>query len=141
MPNFMRSITLWLVVAVVLVVLFQLSQGGFEPNGHDRLDFSDFLNKVNAGDVEKVTIKKTPDAPSSTILGKYKSGERFITFAPEDPGLVDILLKKNVTVSAAPDNSGMRSSHSTMSKKPNTMGTSASTGLVSTSTVFPFKSR
>ena len=43
MPNFMRSITIWLVFGVVLVVLFSLSQGGFEANGHDRLDFSDFL--------------------------------------------------------------------------------------------------
>ena len=51
MPNFMRSITIWLIFGVVLIVLFNLSQGGLESNGHDRLDFSDFLAKVNAGEV------------------------------------------------------------------------------------------
>jgi cell division protease FtsH len=108
MPNFMRSITIWLIVAVVLIVLFNLSQGGFEPNGHDRLDFSDFLAKVNAGEVAGVRIKKTPDAPSTTIVGQYaNNGEHFITYAPEDPNLVETLLQKKVKVSAAPDNSGM----------------------------------
>ncbi len=108
MPNFMRSITIWLIVGVVLVVLYSLSQNGLESNGRDRLDFSDFLARVNAGDVAAVKIKKTQDAPSTTIVGQYtSSGEHFITYAPEDPGLVDLLLAKKVKISAAPDNSGV----------------------------------
>ena len=66
------------------------------------------MAKVNLGEVAGVRIKKTPESPSITIIGTYaNTGERFITYAPEYPGLVDALQAKKVKISAAPDNSGV----------------------------------
>ncbi len=108
MPNFTRNLSIWLIVGVVLVVLFTIFQNGMDTGGHDRLAFSDFIAKVNTGEVADVMIKKSPDAPSTTIIGHYTgNGERFVTYAPEYPGLVDVLSQKKVKIYAAPDNSGM----------------------------------
>jgi cell division protease FtsH len=108
MPNYTRNLTIWAVAGVLLLMLYYVMQGGMEGGGHDRLAFSDFLAKVNSGEVSDVTIKKTPDAPSTTITGHYTgNGERFVSFAPEYPGLVDALARKKVKIYAAPDSSGV----------------------------------
>ena len=108
MPKITRNIVIWLIVFLLLLVMFNMFEGGAEVSNHERLAFSDFVTKVDAGEVADVIIKKTPDSPSTTIIGHYvANNERFITYAPEDPGLVDSLLKKKVRISAAPDNSGM----------------------------------
>jgi cell division protease FtsH len=66
------------------------------------------MAKVNAGEVADVMIRKSPESPSTTITGHYlANNERFVTYAPEDPNLVETLLQKKVRISAAPDNSGM----------------------------------
>jgi cell division protease FtsH len=106
MPNITRNVTIWLIVGVVLIVMFNIFQGGMETRS--KLSFSDFVTKVDAGEVSDVTIKKSPDAPSTTITGHYSgSSEPFVTYAPDYPGLVDMLQQKKVKISAAPDNSGM----------------------------------
>ncbi len=108
MPKITRNIVIWLVVFLLLLVMFNMFEGGTEVNSHERLAFSDFIAKVDAGEVADVIIKKAPDSPSTTILGHYTTNnERFITYAPEDPNLVETLLKKKIRISATPDNSGM----------------------------------
>ncbi len=106
MPKFTRNIAVWMIVFILLMVIVNVFQGGMENGAHERLAFSDFMAKVNAGEIADVTIKKMPDSPSTTITGHYTVGsERFVTYAPEAPSLVDTLLQKKVRVSAAPDNS------------------------------------
>jgi cell division protease FtsH len=108
MPHLTRNLTIWLIIAVVLLVLFNIFQGGMETGSRDRLAFSDFIIKVNAGEVADVMIKKAQDAPSTTITGHFTgNGERFVTYAPEYPGLVEVLSQKKVKISAVPDNTGM----------------------------------
>lgn len=108
MPNFSRNLTLWMVIGAVVLFVALLFQGGNDSGTRDRLTFTDFLEKVNAGQVADVIIKKTPDAPSTTIAGHYiGSGERFVTYAPEYPQLVELLTQKKVKVSAMPESSGV----------------------------------
>jgi cell division protease FtsH len=86
---------LWLVLALVFLVIFSVfsKQHGREPE----IVFSEFMGSVERGEVQEVVIQ------GSNIQGKYKSGERFRTFAPNDPELVKSLRAKNVKIAAKPE--------------------------------------
>jgi cell division protease FtsH len=59
--------------------------------------FSEFMAGVERGDIREVVIQ------GQNIQGKYKNGEQFRTFAPDDPELVKSLRHKNVTIAAKPE--------------------------------------
>jgi cell division protease FtsH len=59
--------------------------------------FGEFIASVERGDVREVTIQ------GPNIQGKYKNGEQFRTFAPEDPDLVKLLRNGNVKITAKPE--------------------------------------
>jgi cell division protease FtsH len=61
------------------------------------IPFSDFFAAVDKGEVEEVTIQ------GQNVRGKFHSGERFKTFAPEDPELVPLLRSKDVKIIAKPE--------------------------------------
>ncbi|MCK6554633.1 ATP-dependent zinc metalloprotease FtsH [Candidatus Binatia bacterium] len=90
-----RNIALWLVLGLMFLLLFNLfnKQQSKEPE----VVFSDFLSSVEKGDVTEVTIQ------GQNIRGKYQNGERFKTYAPEDPGLVQLLRDKAVKIAAKPE--------------------------------------
>ena len=90
-----KHIALWLVLALVFLVIFSVfsKQHGREPE----IVFSEFMGSVERGEVQEVVIQ------GSNIQGKYKSGERFRTFAPNDPELVKSLRAKNVKIAAKPE--------------------------------------
>jgi cell division protease FtsH len=56
--------------------------------------FSEFMGGVERGDVREVVIQ------GHHIQGKYKNGEQFRTFAPDDPELVKSLRDKDVKIAA-----------------------------------------
>ena len=58
--------------------------------------FSDFTAAAERGDIQAVVIQ------GQNIQGKYKNGEVFRTFAPDDPDLVKSLRDKNVKIAAKP---------------------------------------
>ncbi|HSF58034.1 MAG TPA: ATP-dependent zinc metalloprotease FtsH [Candidatus Binatia bacterium] len=90
-----KHIALWLVLALVFLVIFSVfsKQHGREPE----IVFSDFMSAVERGEVQEVVIQ------GHNIQGKYKNGERFRTFAPNDPELVKSLREKNVKIAAKPE--------------------------------------
>ena len=90
-----KHIALWLVLALVFLVIFSVfsKQHGREPE----IVFSDFMGSVDRGEVQEVVIQ------GHNIQGKYKNGERFRTFAPNDPELVKSLREKNVKIAAKPE--------------------------------------
>src|SRR5947209_11886331 len=55
------------------------------------------MGSVDRGDVQEVVIQ------GHNIQGKYKNGERFRTFAPNDPELVKSLRDKRVKIAAKPE--------------------------------------
>ena len=59
--------------------------------------FSEFMAAVERGDVQEVVIQ------GHNIEGKYKNGESFRTFEPDDPELVKSLRVKQVKIAAKPD--------------------------------------
>ena len=90
-----KHIALWLVLVLVFLVIFSIfsKQHSREPE----IVFSEFMGSVDRGDVQEVVIQ------GHNIQGKYKNGERFRTFAPNDPELVKSLRDKRVKIAAKPE--------------------------------------
>jgi cell division protease FtsH len=90
-----KHIALWLVLALVFFVIFSVFSKQYrrEPE----VIFSEFMGAVERGDVREVVIQ------GNDIQGKYKNGEQFRTFAPDDPELVKTLREKQVQIAAKPE--------------------------------------
>ena len=90
-----KRIALWLVLTLVLFGIFSIFNKQYrrEPE----IVFSEFLGSVERGDVREVVIQ------GQHIQGKYKNGEQFRTFAPDDPELVKSLRAKGVKIAAKPE--------------------------------------
>ena len=95
MSSSSKHIALWLVLALVFVVIFSVFNKQYrrEPE----IIFSEFMGGVERGDVQEVVIQ------GHHIQGKYKNGEQFRTFEPDDPELVKSLRDKNVKIAAKPE--------------------------------------
>ncbi len=100
MNNFGRNLALWVIVALLLVALFNLFQPSSGPGRTtQQVAYSDFLNEVNAGHVRDVTIQ------GRTVTGQLTDGRSFQTFTPEDPTLVSRLTDRGVRVVARAEES------------------------------------
>lgn len=83
-------------IATSLFVIFQMFPGSSSRHAHAPVAFSQFMNDVNNGKIEEVSIS------GQNILGKMKDGKVFITYAPENTNMVSKMLDKGVTVRASP---------------------------------------
>jgi cell division protease FtsH len=88
-----KNILLWLVIAMVLMSVFN---NFTNPNGNstNEIDYSTFLAEVRKGNVSAVEID------DEIIRGVTHSGESFVTYAPNDPKLVDDLVSNQVDIKA-----------------------------------------
>ncbi len=99
MSNFGRNLALWVIIALLLVVLFNLFQPGVTHNAATQVAYSDFIGEVNGGKVRDVVIQ------GRTVSGQLTDGRTFQTYTPEDPSLVQRLTDKGVRVIAKPEES------------------------------------
>jgi cell division protease FtsH len=99
MSNFGRNLALWVIIALLLVVLFNLFQPGTNHTNSTQIAYSDFITEVNSGRVRDVVIQ------GRTVSGQLNDGRTFQTYTPEDPALVKTLTDKNVRVIAKPEDS------------------------------------
>ena len=93
MPPFLKNIVLWIVIAMVLMSVFN----SFSPQGmrtSNEVDYTTFLEEISAGGVESVVITE------DQIHGKTKDGAEFTTMSPGDPELVNQLYKYGVRIKA-----------------------------------------
>src|SRR5262245_55339417 len=101
MTSNFRNLAIWVVIALLLVALFNLFQGGPGRGGQgEEISYSDFLAGVESGSIAEVTIQK------HKIKGSYRDkSAKFWTNTP-DPAfhsaLVERLDKKGVKISAKP---------------------------------------
>jgi cell division protease FtsH len=100
MSNFGRNLALWVIIALLLVVLFNLFQPGSNHTAATQVAYSDFINEVNGGRVRDVVIQ------GRTVSGQLTDGRTFQTYTPEDSTLVQRLTDKGVRVIAKPDDDG-----------------------------------
>jgi cell division protease FtsH len=101
MSNFGRNLALWVIIAVLLVVLFDLFQPGSGQRGAQAVAYSDFVADMNNGHIRNVTIT------GHTVTGVLTDGHAFQTYTPDDPTLAQRLTDKGVTVVAKPDDEGV----------------------------------
>lgn len=89
-----KNLMLWMIIAAVLLMVFQNFS---QPTTAEQLDYSDFVREVQNGQVSDVTIS------GQNIIGRKSSGQVFNTIRPylEDPKLMDDLLSHNVRVKGA----------------------------------------
>jgi cell division protease FtsH len=99
MSNFGRNLALWVIIALLLVVLFNLFQPGATHTAATQVAYSDFINEVNGGRVRDVVIQ------GRTVSGQLTDGRTFQTYTPEDSSLVGRLTDKGVRVIAKPEDS------------------------------------
>ncbi len=95
MNNIVKNIAIWLIVALVLMTVF--NQFGNQRAADGQVVYSQFIDQVKQGQIAKVTID------GRVLRGETNDGRRFTTYAPSDPWLVSDLLKNNVVVEAKPD--------------------------------------
>jgi len=95
LSDMIKNLVLWVVIAVVLMSVF--NNFGTRSNRADSsLSYSQFLDASKAGQVQQVIIDK------NSIRGKMQTGEKFKTYAPNDPHLVDDLIADGVDIKAQP---------------------------------------
>ncbi|WP_421131570.1 ATP-dependent zinc metalloprotease FtsH [Alteromonas sp. A079] len=96
MSDMAKNLILWLVIAVVLMSVFQ----SFSPSDSARAqtDYTTFLKEAEQGNIREVRINN-----SGEIRGTRRSGETFQTFVPYfDDKLVSDLVKNDVRVYGEP---------------------------------------
>ena len=93
MSDLIKNLVIWTVIAVVVLSLFSGING--RNNASDEYNYSEFMQQVQTGQVEEVTIA------GREISGTLKSGQSFITFSPEtdNSALVGELLSSKVKIS------------------------------------------
>ena len=94
MNNFARNLFLWAAISLVMVVLFNLFNQ--PPQPQMRMSYTEFVQSVDKGAVTEVTIQ------GQNIKGRTQDGQRFSSYAPDDPNLVKRLVDKGVQVTAEP---------------------------------------
>lgn len=88
-----KNILIWLTLGLVLAFLFNAFDRQDEAK---KINYSQFINSVNNGEVVSVKIA------GSNITGINSAGETFTTYSPGDLGLMGDLLKNGVAVEATP---------------------------------------
>jgi len=86
-----------MVVALVLMTVFNQFNARQQSSAQVQMDYSQFLDEVRAGHVDKVVIE------GRNLKATTTDGKRITTFAPSDIWLVSDLLKNGVKVEAKPD--------------------------------------
>ena len=94
MNSFYKNLGLWLIIGVVMILLYYLSQQTAPPA--TEIVFSDFLNRVEKGEVAEVVIKL------NQISGVLKDGKKFSTYTTDYPNLVDALREKDIKITVKP---------------------------------------
>ena len=93
----LKNLAMWALIILLSVGLFNMFQDPEKINSNrDKIPFSKFLDEVESGRVVEVEIQ------GNNIKGILADGNRFNTYSPNFPGLVEKLSSKNVSIVASP---------------------------------------
>ena len=94
MNDMAKNIVLWVVIAVVLISVF--NNFGPPQAPARTLSYSEFIEDVRSGVIREVEIK------GRNIRVTTQAGEKFMTYSPGDNGLIGELLNNRVSIQARP---------------------------------------
>jgi cell division protease FtsH len=93
--NLIKNVAIWLVIALVLMTVF--NQFSARQQQNTSMEYSQFIEEVKQGNIAKVTIE------GRVLKGVKSNGSKFTTYSPSDPWLVSDLLKAGVIIEAKPE--------------------------------------
>lgn len=97
MSDMAKNLILWLVIAVVLMSVFQSFSPG--ESARAQTDYTTFLKEASQGNIREVRI----DSEAREIRGTKRSGETFVTYIPYfDDKLISDLVKQDVRILGEP---------------------------------------
>jgi len=100
--NNLRNLFLWIVIALLLVFLFNLFQGQSQRANTQSISYTQFTQQVVSGEVKKVTVQ------GDELSGDLASGQNFTTTVPSnDPTLWPTLKDHGVNVTVKQADDGM----------------------------------
>uniref|UniRef100_UPI0035681830 ATP-dependent metallopeptidase FtsH/Yme1/Tma family protein n=1 Tax=Actibacterium sp. TaxID=1872125 RepID=UPI0035681830 len=91
-----RNIAFWVVLFLLILALFNLFSGGQTTMSSQTLSYTQFLERVDAGEVTAVRL----DGEKALIRGT--DGATYTAIIPQGVDLTDRLVDKNVDISAEP---------------------------------------
>ncbi len=98
--NNSRNMAFWAILILILITLFTFFQDGNSNSGGDKISFSDFMDRVERGDVAEVTID------GEKITGITQGNTRFQTIQPRGADVVEHLRDKKVAINVTPQEQG-----------------------------------
>jgi len=93
--NLSKNIAIWLIIAVILMTVF--NQFGAQRTAQSQMPYSQFIQEVRQQQISKGVIE------GNVLKGERSDGQRFTSYAPNDPWMVSDLLKNGVSVEAKPE--------------------------------------
>jgi cell division protease FtsH len=99
-----RNIAFWVVLFLLILALFNLFSGNQSTMSSRTLSYSDFISRVDSGEVQSVTLD------GERVLVRARDGSQYVTIKPDGEVLTDRLIAKGVEVKAeAQEQSGFLS--------------------------------
>ena len=92
-----KNLAMWAIIVLLTVGLYNMfknPQASFTQKSN--LIFSEFLTEVENGRVVQVEIQ------GNNVNGVLSDGQKFSTYVPNDPNLIEKLSEKGVSISASP---------------------------------------
>ncbi|VAW41498.1 Cell division protein FtsH [hydrothermal vent metagenome] len=91
MNTFYKNLSLWLVIGLTMILLFNVFN---KPQTQsNKMTYSEFWSSVQSGLIKRVTIQ------DNKIMGKGRDGRPFVTVTPNDSQLIPMLRKSGVDIS------------------------------------------
>ena len=93
-----KNVFIWIVIAIVLVLVFNLFNQNQVQSRTAKVPYSEFLKLVDNDKVNDVSIV------GRTISGNLDDGSKFSTYTPpNDPNIIEKLSSHNVIINSAPE--------------------------------------
>jgi len=97
MSSNLRNFVIWVIIALLLVALFNLFQNPGQSRRGSDIPYSEFLTHVEAKAVSEVLIQ------GNRLSGTFRdTGVAFTTYAPPNPELADRLHKSGIKIRSRP---------------------------------------
>ena len=93
----LKNLAMWAIIVLLTIGLYNMfknPQGSFKQNNN--IIFSEFLTEVENGRVVQVEIQ------GNNVNGIFSNGQKFSTYVPNDPNLIEKLSDRGVSISASP---------------------------------------
>ncbi len=95
----LRNIAFWAVLFLLMLALFNLFSTGQNTSSARSIPYSEFLTKLEANEVSRVTID------GERVIIRGRDGQQYTTVKPDGVDLTDRLLASDVTVEVVPQQS------------------------------------